>query len=157
MNVIREIQRITEEELKHNIFGGRNGSWHDRYKNCAWVFLGGLPYKFTEGDVLCFMSQWGEIDDLNLIRDENSGKSKGFCFVKYSDQRSTILAVDNFNGMQLCGRTLRVDHVSHYKMPRKVWQREEEGEEVSYGLFLSLCISHPRSLQLSFLSFMYRP
>jgi RNA recognition motif-containing protein len=42
--------------------------------------------------------------DLNKLKhdfDEATNKSLGFCFVKYENQRSTILAVDNFNGMKL--------------------------------------------------------
>merc|ERR1712070_969569 len=54
----------------------------------------------------------------NLIRDKTTGKSKGFCFIGYEDQRSTILAVDNMNGFQLMGKTLRVDHVEKYKAPK---------------------------------------
>lgn len=45
---------------------------------------------------------------------------QGFCFIKYEDQRSTILAVDNFNGIQLLGRTLRVDHKDKYALPKEV-------------------------------------
>lgn len=41
----------------------------------------------------------------------------------YEDQRSTTLAVDNLNGAQLGGRTIRVDHVAKYK------KKEEEDEE----------------------------
>lgn len=37
--------------------------------------------------------------NINLIRDRKTGKSKGFCFLCYQDQRSTVLAVDNFNGI----------------------------------------------------------
>lgn len=55
--------------------------------------------------------------DVNLVRDKKTGKSKGFAFLAYEDQRSTILAVDNFNGISLCGRTIRVDHVKDYKPP----------------------------------------
>lgn len=39
--------------------------------------------------------------DINLIRDEKTGKSKGFAFLAYQDQRSTVLAVDNFNGIKV--------------------------------------------------------
>jgi len=52
------------------------------------------------------------------VRDEATGKGKGFAFVKYEDQRSTILAVDNFNGTTILGRTIRVDHVLKYKLPK---------------------------------------
>ncbi len=56
---------------------------------------------------------------MNLVRDKKTGKSKGFAFLKYEDQRSTVLAVDNLTGSKVLGRTLRVDHVSHYKQPKK--------------------------------------
>lgn len=39
--------------------------------------------------------------NINLVRDKKTGKSKGFCFICYEDQRSTILAVDNFNGIKV--------------------------------------------------------
>jgi len=65
----------------------------------------------------CFC-RYGEITNLNLVRDKDTGKQKGFCFVCYEDQRSTVLAVDNFNGTRVLGRILRVDHVKDYKPPK---------------------------------------
>jgi hypothetical protein len=35
----------------------------------------------------------GEVVDVNLVRDKGTGKSKGFAFIAYEDQRSTNLAV----------------------------------------------------------------
>merc|ERR1712151_806095 len=70
------------------------------------------------GDVVIVFSQFGEIVDVNMIRDRSTGKSKGFCFLCYEDQKSTILAVDNMNGYQMLGRTIRVDHVDKYKAPK---------------------------------------
>lgn len=64
-------------------------------------------------------SRWGEIVNLNLLRDKKTGKSKGFAFICYEDQRSTVLAVDNFNGITLAGRQIRVDHVKDYKPPKE--------------------------------------
>ncbi|XP_069724007.1 RNA-binding motif protein, X-linked 2 isoform X1 [Phaenicophaeus curvirostris] len=93
-------------------------SWHAEYKDSAWVFVGGLHYQLTEGDVICVFSQYGEVVNINLVRDEKTGKSKGFCFLCYEDQRSTILAVDNFNGIKIKGRTIRVDHVANYRPPK---------------------------------------
>jgi len=45
--------------------------------------------------------RYGEIVNINLVRDKDTGKSKGFAFVCYEDQRSTILAVDNLNGAKV--------------------------------------------------------
>jgi RNA-binding motif X-linked protein 2 len=81
MNVIKEIERITALELENGIIGGvTNGSWHDDYKKSSWVYVGGMSYELTEGDIICFMSQWGEIEDINLVREKGTNKSQGSFF-----------------------------------------------------------------------------
>lgn len=65
--------------------------------------------------------------DLNMPRDKETGKKKGFAFLMYEDQRSTILAVDNLNGAKVLEKTLRVDHVKNYKQPKI---KDENGEWV---------------------------
>eukprot|EP01041_Mallomonas_annulata_P014601 gene14601-31073_t len=132
MNVVKEIERINQRELDLGIFGGSGkGSWHEKYKDSAWVYFGGLPFDLSEGDIICVLSQWGEIEDINLVREKGTNKSMGFAFVKYEDQRSTILAVDNFNGIKLLGRTLRCDHVELYKLPKHIREKEEEELEAN--------------------------
>lgn len=63
---------------------------------------------------------------MNLLRDKESGKSKGFAFLKYEDQRSTDLAVDNLGGATVLRRVLKVDH-ARYK--RKDGEEELEREQ----------------------------
>ncbi|KAG0298403.1 hypothetical protein BGZ98_000215, partial [Dissophora globulifera] len=114
--VVKEIKRLNEREA--NLSTSASGSWHEQYKDSAHIFVGGLPYNLTEGDVICVLSQFGEIAGVNLVRDKETGKSKGFAFIKYVDQRSTVLAVDNMNGSKIGGRVIRVDHVQNYKVPK---------------------------------------
>ena len=77
---------------------------------------------------MAVFSQYGEIVDVNLVRHEDTGKSKGFAFICYEDQRSTVLAVDNLNGARVLGRTIRVEHVEDYRLKdeeaakRKDWR-----------------------------------
>ena len=92
-------------------------------EDTAFIYIGGLPFDLSEGDILTIFSQYGEPTYINLIRDRESGKSKGFCFLKYEDQRSTDLAVDNLGGATVMGRVLKVDH-TRYK--RKEGEEEEE-------------------------------
>ena len=47
---------MNERELELGLAGTKT-SWHDKYKDSAWIFIGGLPYDLTEGDVLCIFSQ----------------------------------------------------------------------------------------------------
>lgn len=39
--------------------------------------------------------------NINLVRDKATGRSRGFAFLCYEDQKSTILAVDNLNGIKV--------------------------------------------------------
>ncbi|KAA0200117.1 RNA-binding motif protein X-linked [Fasciolopsis buskii] len=108
---------LNERELRLG-YTGTLSSWHIQYKNSAWIFVGGLNYELTEGDLICVFSQYGEIVNINLVRDRKTGQSKGFAFLCYEDQRSTVLATDNLNGIKLAGRVIRVDHVEQYKVPK---------------------------------------
>lgn len=135
-SVVQEIQRINELELA----SGSTASWHDQvsivhvhlpttsplppgtnedsllqYKDSAYIYVGGLAPVLTEGDVITIFSQYGEVVDISLPRDQATQKTKGFAFLMYADQRSTVLAVDNLGGAKVLDRTLRVDHVKDYK------------------------------------------
>jgi len=128
MNRVKEVQRINAKDLQLQISSDTvgnagkwdvNKSWHAQYKDSAYVYAGGLPHDLSEGDIVIIFSQFGEVVDVNLPRDQKTGKAKGFAFIAYEDQRSTVLAVDNFNGAKLLGRTLRCDHCASYNEEQK--------------------------------------
>ena len=120
MNAIRATERLNALELQNAT--PPSASWHADYRDTAWVYVGGLVSDLSEGDIATIFSQFGNPTHLNLIRDKENGKSKGFAFLKYEDQRSCDLAVDNLGGAEVLGRILRVDH-TRYK------RRDDEEED----------------------------
>ena len=120
MNTIREIQALNKREIENGV--PTSASWHTDYRDTAYVYIGGLSFDLTEGDIITIFSEFGEPVWLKLVRDKETGKSKGFAFLKYEDQRSTDLAVDNLGGATVDGRVLKVDH-SRYK------KRDDEDDE----------------------------
>lgn len=110
MSQSRNIQKINNAELEAGIVKPEL-SWHNDYKDQAYIFIGGLNRGLTEGDILTVFAQYGVPVDILLVRDKHTGDSKGFAFLKYEDQRSTVLAIDNLNGVSIAGRRLQVDHV----------------------------------------------
>jgi hypothetical protein len=66
MNVVKEIDRINKRELDLGV--GTKGSWHDKYKDNPFIYVGGLDYRLTEGDVICFTSQCAIIFFLRFYR-----------------------------------------------------------------------------------------
>lgn len=135
MNQVKYVERLNKGELRGAAKKGGawdiRGSWHEQYKHSAYVFVAGFPFEMTEGDLIVVLSQYGEVVDINLVRDKKTGKSRGFAFAAYEDQRSTILAVDNFNGTKILGRTLRVDHCEGYGDEQERPSKLEEGRELS--------------------------
>jgi RNA-binding motif X-linked protein 2 len=59
MNVVKEINRINQAELDLGIDGTESSSWHAKYKDSAYIFVGNLDYELTEGDILTVFSQFG--------------------------------------------------------------------------------------------------
>lgn len=123
MNSIRRIRELNQRELENGV--SSEGSWHADYRDTAYIYIGGLPLELSEGDIITIFSQYGEPTYLNLVRDKETGKSRGFAFLKYEDQRSTDLAVDNLGGAVILGRTLNVDHTRYQRKDEK---REEDHE-----------------------------
>lgn len=72
------------------------------------IYVGNLSYNTTEDELRDFFSQYGAIEDVKLIIDFNTGRSKGFGFITYaSDQHcESALAA---NGADLSGRKLKVN------------------------------------------------
>ncbi|KAI4172336.1 MAG: hypothetical protein LQ343_003594 [Gyalolechia ehrenbergii] len=120
MNTIREIQRLNQLELDNGV--APEASWHRDHADSAYIYIGGLPYNLSEGDIVTIFSQFGEPTFVKLVRDKETGKSKGFAYLKYEDQRSTDLAVDNLGGATVVGRMLKVDHTRYKK-------RDDEEED----------------------------
>ena len=90
MNRVKEIQRVNAKDvalqLKADTVGNAgkwdvNKSWHAQYKDSAYVYAGGLPLDLSEGDLIVIFSQFGEVVDVNMPRDQKTGKPMGFCFV----------------------------------------------------------------------------
>ncbi|KAF2716764.1 hypothetical protein K431DRAFT_289103 [Polychaeton citri CBS 116435] len=124
MQSIRQVARLNEAELEKVV--PPNASWHTDYRDTAYIYIGGLPFELSEGDVLTIFSQYGNPVHINLVRDKETGKSRGFCFLKYENQRSCDLAVDNLSGASVLGKLLSVDHTRYKKREGEI---EGEGLE----------------------------
>lgn len=111
MNSVRAIQQLNKRELEAGITP--EGSWHTDYRDTAFIYIGGLAFELSEGDIITIFSQYGEPVWVKLARDKETGKSRGFAWIKYEDQRSCDLAVDNLGGATIMDRVIRVDHARY--------------------------------------------
>uniref|UniRef100_UPI003AAD67B7 cold-inducible RNA-binding protein B-like isoform X3 n=1 Tax=Centroberyx gerrardi TaxID=166262 RepID=UPI003AAD67B7 len=73
------------------------------------LFIGGLSFDTTEDSLAAAFSKYGNIAKVDVIRDKETGKSRGFGFVKYDNADDAKDALDGMNGKTLDGRSIRVD------------------------------------------------
>src|SRR6266508_915072 len=78
-------------------------------KMSAKVFVGNLDFNTTKTEVQTLFSQIGEIRDVFLPMDRESGRPRGFAFVEYTSDEDAAKAIEKFNGYELSGRALRVN------------------------------------------------
>lgn len=86
------------------------------------LYLGNLPITASEDDVRELCGQHGEVADVLLVIDRDTGHSRGFGFVKM-DSEAADRAIDALDGADFGGRTLRVNEARNRgeKPPRRSW------------------------------------
>jgi cold-inducible RNA-binding protein len=73
------------------------------------LYVGGLPYQTTAQDLADLFGQIGQVDDVQIITDRDTGRSKGFGFVEMGDTQEAQAAINRFNGSMLGNRTITVN------------------------------------------------
>ena len=91
------------------------------------LFVGNLPFTTSEDDVRTLFAQAGEVTSVALIKDRDTGRSKGFAFVEMKTQAEAEKAISMFNGYRIGGRELTVN----IARPRE--ERSDRGGGGGYG------------------------
>ncbi len=75
----------------------------------AKLYVGNLSYDTTEEQLRELFAQAGTVNEVALIKDRDTGSSKGFAFVTMSTQDEAKKAIEQFNGSSLGNRQLTVN------------------------------------------------
>ncbi|MEO8611284.1 MAG: RNA-binding protein [Chloroflexota bacterium] len=73
------------------------------------LYVGNLSYGTTQEAVRTLFEQVGEVAEVNLITDRDSGRPKGFGFVEMATEEGAQEAIRRFNGFSLDNRPLTVN------------------------------------------------
>jgi RNA recognition motif-containing protein len=75
----------------------------------AKLYVGNLPYNTVDADLQSLFSQAGTVKSAQVIKDRQSGRSKGFGFVEMSSPEEAQSAITMFHGKDYSGRPLTVN------------------------------------------------
>ncbi len=73
------------------------------------LYVGNLPYSTTEEDLRTMFAQAGEVKSVAVIKDRDSGTSKGFGFIEMGTQEEAQKAISTFDGYSMGDRQLKVN------------------------------------------------
>ncbi|GBG29365.1 Kinesin-like protein KIF3B [Hondaea fermentalgiana] len=90
--------------------GGRPGETHRGAipDGPEKIFVGGIPHDLEDNEISELLESFGKLRALHVVRDNNTGRSKGFAFAQYEDPAVTDPAVNGLNNLSIRGRTLSV-------------------------------------------------
>jgi RNA recognition motif-containing protein len=73
------------------------------------IYVGNLSYEVTEGDLHEAFEGFGQIESVKIIKDNSSGRSKGFGFVEMPNNTDAQSAINSLNDKEIKGRALKVN------------------------------------------------
>lgn len=75
----------------------------------AKLYVGNLPYTTTDADLQSLFAQAGTVVSAAVVKDRESGRSKGFGFVEMSSDAEAQQAISLLDGKDFQGRSLKVN------------------------------------------------
>lgn len=76
------------------------------------LFIGGLAWGTDEKTLRDAFAGFGEVTDVRIITDRDTGRSRGFGFVSFNSEGEAQAALQEMDGRDLAGRTIRVDYAT---------------------------------------------
>ncbi|NJL02401.1 MAG: RNA-binding protein [Spirulinaceae cyanobacterium SM2_1_0] len=73
------------------------------------IYVGNLPYEVTEADLSAVFADYGSVQRTHLPTDRETGRKRGFGFVEMNDEAEEDKAIEELDGAEWMGRTLRVN------------------------------------------------
>lgn len=73
------------------------------------LYVGNLSYSSTQEQIRSLFEQAGEVSEVSIITDRETGRSKGFGFVEMATEEAAQEAIKRFNGYSLDARPLTVN------------------------------------------------
>jgi RNA recognition motif-containing protein len=73
------------------------------------IYVGNLSFNATEADLEQAFSEYGDVKSVNIIKDRETGRSRGFAFVEMSDRQAGQDAIAALNLQEIAGRSVTVN------------------------------------------------
>ena len=73
------------------------------------IFVGNLPFRAEQEDVIQLFAPYGEVANCSLPLERDTGRKRGFAFIEMADEAAEAAAIEALQGAELMGRPLRIN------------------------------------------------
>ncbi|CAH2064292.1 unnamed protein product [Thlaspi arvense] len=114
--IIEEIEEEVEEEEVEDDVAAATEEEEEKKKHDellalpphgSEVYLGGIPTDASEGDLKGFCESIGEVTEVRIMREKESGDGKGYAFVTFRNKDLASEAIDNLNNTEFKGKRIK--------------------------------------------------
>ncbi|CAG8543137.1 2992_t:CDS:2, partial [Acaulospora colombiana] len=90
------------------------------------IFIGDLSWKLTEKQLKTEFDQFGTVNEVLVVKDRNSGLSKGYGFVSFEEKHAASDAIKVMNGQHIEGRPIRVEAAEERSIDDRYGKQAQE-------------------------------
>ncbi|KAL1383860.1 hypothetical protein HDK64DRAFT_257551 [Phyllosticta capitalensis] len=76
------------------------------------LFIGGLAWHTDDATLRQKFEEFGQVEEAVVVKDRDTGRSRGFGFVRFTQETDAEAAIQTMNNVEFDGRTIRVDKAS---------------------------------------------
>jgi len=73
------------------------------------IYVGNLPHSASEDEIRQAFEQFGAVSSVNIVKDRETGRPRGFAFVEMRDNKEAATAIEKLNLSQIGGRSITVN------------------------------------------------
>jgi cold-inducible RNA-binding protein len=73
------------------------------------IYVGNFPYEMSEQEIQETFSAHGQVEEVAIVRDRDTGRSRGFAFVEMPSSDEAQAAIAALNGKDVAGRSMTVN------------------------------------------------
>ncbi len=86
------------------------------------IYVGNLSFSTTQEELENLFSQFGNVESVRIVRDRQTGRSRGFGFVEMNAEHGKI-AIKELNGKEFGGRNILVNEAKQQERPQRNFSR----------------------------------
>jgi RNA recognition motif-containing protein len=104
-----EVVQWQARSVRDALFAGYGLSFSGKTVEMTNIYVGNLAYRATEDEIRQAFSRFGQVDAVQIIKDRETGRSRGFAFVEMPNAEQARQAIEQLDSTEIGGRQVKIN------------------------------------------------